>query len=65
MSARHERSLPSILIVMRDARERIVYRWEVIPPKRRLAPGESLTINEAVTDVPKSAVAAEIGWKPG
>lgn len=60
-----ERSLPSILIVMRDARERIVYRWEVIPPKRRLGPGESITINEAVTDVPKSAVAAEIGWKPG
>jgi predicted Zn finger-like uncharacterized protein len=60
-----ERSLPSILIVMRDARERIVYRWEVIPPKRRLGPGESVTINEAVTDVPKSAVAAEIGWKPG
>lgn len=60
-----ERSLPSILIVMRDARERIVYRWEVVPPKRRLGPGESVTINEAVTDVPKSAVAAEIGWKPG
>jgi predicted Zn finger-like uncharacterized protein len=60
-----ERSLPSILIVMRDARERIVYRWEVNPPKRRLGPGESVTINEAVTDVPKSAVAAEIGWKPG
>jgi predicted Zn finger-like uncharacterized protein len=60
-----ERSLPSILIVMRDSRERIVYRWEVNPPKRRLGPGESVTINEAVTDVPKSAVAAEIGWKPG
>jgi predicted Zn finger-like uncharacterized protein len=60
-----ERSVPSILIVMRDARERIVYRWEVIPPKRRLGPGESVTINEAVTDVPKSAVAAEIGWEPG
>ena len=60
-----ERALPSILIVMRDARERIVYRWEVIPPKRRLGPGESVTINEAVTDVPKSAVAPEISWKPG
>ncbi|MCB2049571.1 MAG: zinc-ribbon domain-containing protein [Novosphingobium sp.] len=60
-----DRSVPSILIVMRDARERIVYRWEVVPPKRRLSPGESVTINEAVTDVPKSAVAAEIGWKPG
>lgn len=59
-----ERSVPAILIIMRDARDRVVYSWEVIPPKRRLAPGESVTINEAVTDVPKSAVAAEIGWKP-
>lgn len=55
--------VPSILIVLRDARERIVYSWEVVPPKRELAPGEALTINEAVTDVPKSAVVAEIGWK--
>ena len=60
-----ERSVPSILIVMRDSRERIVYSWEVVPSKRRLAPGESLTINEAVTNVPKSATAADIGWKPG
>lgn len=61
---RETRSLPSILIVMRDARDRIVYSWEVSPPQRRLAPGESVTINEAVTDVPKSAKFAEIGWKP-
>ena len=60
-----ERSVPSILIVMRDARERIVYSWEVVPSKSRLAPGESLTINEAVTNVPKSAASADIGWKPG
>jgi predicted Zn finger-like uncharacterized protein len=56
--------VPSILIVMRDARGRIVYSWEVVPSKRELAPGETLNINEAVTDVPKSAVLAEIGWKP-
>ena len=60
-----ELPVPPILIVMRDSRERIVYSWEVVPPKQRLAPGESVNINEAVTDVPKSAVAAEIGWKPG
>ena len=60
-----ERRVPTILVVMRDARERVVYSWEVVPPKRTLAPGESVTINEAVTDVPKSAKAAEIGWKPG
>lgn len=60
-----KRTVPTILIVLRDARDRIVYSWEVAPPKRQLAPGESVTINEAVTDVPKSATAAEIGWKPG
>ncbi|MBM0170836.1 zinc-ribbon domain-containing protein [Altererythrobacter sp. C41] len=61
---RETRAVPSILIVMRDARDRIVYSWEVAPPKAQLAPGESVTINEAVTDVPKSAKFAEIGWKP-
>ncbi|NND49958.1 MAG: thioredoxin, partial [Rhizobiales bacterium] len=30
-----ERVLPSILIVLRDKRDRIVYSWEVVPPKRR------------------------------
>jgi len=56
--------VPAILIVLRDARDRIVYSWEVQPPKRNLAPGESVTVNEAVTDVPRSARFAEIGWKP-
>jgi len=56
--------VPTILIVLRDARDRIVYTWEVYPPKRTLAPGEVMTINEAVTDVPRSARVAEIGWKP-
>ncbi len=56
--------VPSILIVLRDERNRIVYSWEVAPPKPTLAPGEVATINEAVTDVPRSAKFAEIGWKP-
>lgn len=56
--------VPSILIVMRDARERIVYSWEVAPPEPTLAPGEVMRIDEAVTDVPKSARFAEFGWKP-
>lgn len=62
---KERRAVPAILIVLRDSRDRIVYSWEVIPPKRQLAPGESVTINEAVTDVPRSAKVAEIGWKPG
>jgi predicted Zn finger-like uncharacterized protein len=58
------RDVPPILIVLRDARDRIVYSWEVYPPKRTLAPGETMAVNEGVTDVPRSARVAEIGWKP-
>jgi hypothetical protein len=57
-------SVPPILIVLRDARDRIVFSWELQPPKRSLAPGETVTVNEAVADVPRSAKFAEIGWKP-
>ena len=57
-------TVPPILIILRDGNERIVYSWEVPPPKTKLAPGESVTVNEAVTDVPRSAKFAEIGWKP-
>lgn len=56
-------AVPPILIVLRDRQKRVVYRWEVVPPKRHLAPGESITINEAVTDIPPTAIAPEIGWK--
>jgi predicted Zn finger-like uncharacterized protein len=63
-TARESRPIPQILIVLRDQRERQVYSWVVQPPQSTLAPGEELTINEAVTDVPKSAVFADIGWAP-
>ena len=59
------RSVPTILIVLRDARDRVVYTAEVQSPKRVLAPGESVSINEALTTVPKDGVKAEFGWKPG
>ncbi|MEQ1542522.1 MAG: thioredoxin, partial [Novosphingobium sp.] len=59
------RTVPPILIVLRDARGRVVYNAEVQAPKRVLAPGESVSINEALVQVPKAAVKAEFGWKPG
>ena len=62
---KQRRTVPAILIVLRDSKERIVYSWEVRSPKQQLNPGESVTINEAVTDVPRSARFAEVGWKPG
>lgn len=59
------RSVPPILVVLRDARKRVVYNAEIVPPKRVLAPGESISINEALVPVPKAAERAEYGWKPG
>ena len=58
------RRVPPILIVLRDARDRIIYEYEIQPPQASLAPGESVSINEAALDVPRAARAAEIGWKP-
>lgn len=63
-TARESRKLPPVLIVMRDQRERQVYSWVVQPPQATLAPGESVTIDEARTDVPRSAVFADVGWAP-
>ena len=59
------RSVPTILAVLKDPRGRIVFTAELHSPKRVLAPGESVSINEALVSVPKAAVRAEYGWKPG
>ena len=63
-TGRETTTIPSILIVLRDEQDRIVYTWEVVPTQDQLAPGESLAIREAMVDVPRSARFVEIGWKP-
>ncbi len=63
-SGRETVSVPSLLIVFRDERERQVGNWVVVPSKSQLAPGESLNVTEAISDIPANAKAAEIGWSP-
>ena len=60
---KQRRAVPTLLIVLRDANNHIVYSWEVTPPKSVLAPGETIPVIEAVTDIPRAAKYAEIGWK--
>ena len=62
--AREPRRLPPVLIVMLNEREDQIYSWVVQPPQPTLAPGESLVIDEARTDVPRGAVYADVGWAP-
>jgi predicted Zn finger-like uncharacterized protein len=57
--------VPAVLVVLRDGRNRVVYTAEFTPPKRTLAPGETVSVTEALTDIPDSARFAEFGWKPG
>lgn len=59
------RSVPSLLVYFKDSRETVVFTHELVPPKRVLAPGESIEIREAIANVPRSAKHREIGWKPG
>ena len=61
---RETKTVPPVLIVLYDSRNRKVYNWEILPRQGRLQPGETLSINEAITDLPKSARFAEIGWSP-
>lgn len=58
-------NVPAILVVLRDARGRIVYTGEITPPKRMLTPGETMAISQALVPVPRGAVKAQYGWKPG
>ena len=62
--ARESRKVPPVLIRMVDERDRQLYSWVVQPPQPTLAPGETITIDEARTDVPRAAVFAEVGWAP-
>lgn len=57
-------AVPTLLVVLRDAEDHIVYSWEILPTKTELAPGEILPVNNAISDPPRSAQYMEIGWKP-
>lgn len=63
-TGRETATVPSILVVLSDERDKPVFDWEIIPPKAKLAPGETMTVTEATKDVPRAAKYAEIGWKP-
>lgn len=54
--------VPKLLVVFSDRRERPIGDWEVVPSKRSLAPGETVTVTEAITDIPAGAAGAAIGW---
>jgi hypothetical protein len=63
-SASESLDVPNVLVVFSDSRERNIGDWPVAPAKRRLAPGETITVTEAIADIPAGATGASIGWAP-
>jgi predicted Zn finger-like uncharacterized protein len=63
-TARERLDVPNLLVVFSDARERKVGDWVVVPAKRRLAPGETVTVTEAIANIPPGAAVADLGWAP-
>jgi predicted Zn finger-like uncharacterized protein len=64
-TARESLDVPNLLVVFSDARERKVGDWVVVPAKRRLPPGETVTVTEAIANIPRGAAVADLGWAPG
>jgi hypothetical protein len=63
-NGRETRRVPSLLVKRRDQRNRVVFENEIESPKPTLAPGETVAIQAAMSDIPRSAQVAEFGWKP-
>lgn len=63
-TARESLDVPDLLVVFSDARDRKVGDWVVVPAKRRLAPGETVTVTEAIANIPPGAAVADLGWAP-
>lgn len=57
-------NVPNLLVVFSDRRERNIGDWVVVPAKRRLAPGETVTVTEAIANIPAGAAVADLGWAP-
>ncbi len=54
--------VPPMLVVLRDAQDRVVFNWIINPPVETLQPGQSADFRQAMVDVPRSAASAEIAW---
>lgn len=63
-NARESKAVPQVLVVFKDRKDRNVGDYLVAPPKRNLAPGETVTVTEAIRNIPPNASKVALGWAP-
>ena len=56
--------VPPIQAELKDAQGRVVYSFQISPPVTELQPGQSASINAAETDVPRTARAVTLAFRP-
>ncbi|GAA0756796.1 putative Zn finger-like uncharacterized protein [Erythromicrobium ramosum] len=63
-NGRESVDVPNLLVVFSDRRDRNIGDWPITPAKRSLAPGETINVTQAITNIPPGAAKAAIGWAP-
>lgn len=63
-NAQKSMSVPQVLVVFKDGKDRKIGDYLVAPPKRNLAPGETVTVTEAIRNIPPNASEVALGWAP-
>lgn len=57
--------VPQIHAELRDAQDRVVYSWSILPPVPELQPGETVTFDSAEVDVPRGGSTVRLNLGAG
>ncbi len=57
-------AVPTILVLIMDGEDRVVFRHEIAARAGEILPGEVIHVTETVGPFPGNGTALELGWKP-
>ncbi|WIW95460.1 hypothetical protein [Altererythrobacter rubellus] len=58
------REVPTILLVMLDKRQKIIFSQDIVPYEKVIAPGETIEVTYLAKGFPTDAETLEFSWKP-
>jgi hypothetical protein len=58
-------TVPDMLVTLKDASGRAIFKWEMKPPVRKLAPGAKADFSQLKRDVPLASSKISVGWVLG
>lgn len=58
------REIPTILLVMLDKQQKIIFSQDIVPYEKVIAPGETIGVTFVTHGFPTNAETLEFSWKP-